>query len=231
MTRQTWARIAGFTFLFYVATVLPGAMLFEGASGGELMADRLAGIAEHAPQVRLAILLTMMGIFSALVLAVALYAITREEDPNLALLAMSCRLGEGVINVVPTLVVVGMLWLATTDSVAVDGASADALGAVMLNLQGWTMLVGATVFAVGSTIFAYLFLRARSIPVWLAWLGVVASLILVLGLPADLVGWLGGRVTMLIWLPMAVFEVTLGLWLLVKGVAPLDGSAAASEAE
>lgn len=93
------------------------------------------------------------------------------------------------------------------------------LGRLLLNLQGWTMLVGATVFAVGSTVYAYLFLRARSIPVALAWLGIVASVLLVVGLPLDLVDILRGPMTDWIWIPMIFFEIPLGLWLLVKAVA------------
>jgi hypothetical protein len=62
-------------------------------------------------------------------------------------------------------------------------------------------------------------LRGRMIPIPLAWLGVVASVLLVVGLPLQLAGFLGGPVTSLLWLPMAVFEVPLALWLLIKGVA------------
>ena len=71
----------------------------------------------------------------------------------------------------------------------------------------------------GSTLFSYLFLRARSIPVSLAWLGVFASVLLVVAVPLQLAGFLRGPVTSFIWIPMLAFEVTLALWLLIKGVA------------
>jgi hypothetical protein len=81
-----------------------------------------------------------------------------------------------------------------------------------------TPLVSALFFAVGSTLFAWLFLRGRMIPVPLAWLGVVGSALLVVGLPLQLAGFLSGLVTQLMWVPVAVFELTLGPWLLIKGV-------------
>jgi hypothetical protein len=56
------------------------------------------------------------------------------------------------------------------------------------------------------------------IPVALAWLGVVASVLLVVVLPLQLAGFLRGAVTSYVWLPMLLFEVTLALWLLIKGV-------------
>jgi hypothetical protein len=85
---------------------------------------------------------------------------------------------------------------------------------------------GEIFFAVGSLLFSWLFLRGRLIPVWLAQLGVVASLLLVVILPLKMIGLLGGNlgwsspVTWMQWIPMLIFEVTLAFWLLVKGVRP-----------
>ena len=56
-------------------------------------------------------------------------------------------------------------------------------------------------------------------PVALAWLGVLASLLLVVLLPLQIAGVLRGSITQLMYLPMLAFEVPLGVWLLVKGVA------------
>ena len=82
-------------------------------------------------------------------------------------------------------------------------------------------MIGAPFFAVGSTLFCWLLLRGRMVPVPLAWFGVVASVLVVVGYPLQLAGFLRGPITsfMGMWLPMAVFEVTLALWLLIKGVA------------
>ena len=163
MTRTVAARIAGFTFLFYIAAGISSLML----------AGR-----PHATDV-----LSMFTSFSALVLGVTLYALTRQVDPDIALLGLTCRVIE-----------------------AMPGE-------------------GAIFFAVGSTLFSWLFLRGRLIPVALAWLGVVASLLLVVIIPLQHTGLFGGKgswsssITWFVWLPMLVFEVTLALWLLIKGVA------------
>jgi drug/metabolite transporter (DMT)-like permease len=86
-------------------------------------------------------------------------------------------------------------------------------------MEGWIGIIAATCFALGSTLYSYLFLRARSIPVPLAWLGVLASILLVVVLPLQLAGFIQGPVTNFVWLPILVFEVMLALWLLIKGVA------------
>src|SRR3954464_16080079 len=99
MTRTTNARVAGFTFLFYLAAGIASMILFGRASGGTGTAARLAAIAQHATDVRIAFLLSLLTCFAALVLAVTLYSITREQDPDLAMLALTCRLGEGLVGV------------------------------------------------------------------------------------------------------------------------------------
>jgi hypothetical protein len=137
----------------------------------------LAGRA-HATDV-----LSVLTSFSALVLGVTLYAITREQDPDLAMLGLICRVVEGIPGE-------GMIY-----------------------------------FAVGSTLFAWLLLRGRMIPVALAWLGVLAGVLLVVMLLLQRAGLFGGTVnwsssvTWLMSLPMLVFELAFSLWLLIKGVA------------
>jgi hypothetical protein len=177
MTRQSNARVAGFTYLLYIALAFP-AMVVAGA---------------HP---RLASVLGLLSSVNALVLAVALYGVTRQVDRDLALLAMACRIGEGV-----------------------------------LGAAGIEMAKGAFFFAVGSTIFCWLLLRGRIIPVALAWLGVAASVLLVVLLPAQLGGLIGGRIAQAMWLPMAAFEIPLGFWFLIKGAHEYQavGSPATSE--
>jgi len=164
MTRRTNATIAGMTFLIYIA----------------------AGIASMALASRshVTAVLTLVTSFCALVLGVTLYAITRDVDRDLALLALLCRVIESIPG---------------------NGA-------------------GATYFAVGSTLFCWLFLQGRIIPIALAWLGIVASGLLLVLLVLRTAGLFGpganwsSSLTWLTWLPMLVFELALAVWLIVKGV-------------
>lgn len=219
MTRTTNARITGFTYLFYIAVGVTSMVVSGRASSGAGIAEKLASIAQHTTDMGVVFVFGLLQSFSALVLAVTTYALTREEDPDLAMLGLACRVGEGLIGIsIPT--TLGLVWLATaTGADAPDTGAAHALGALLRELGGSTTLISATFFAVGSTLFSYLFLRGRLIPISLAWLGVVASALLVVGLPLRLAGFLDGPFTLFMWLPMLVYEVTLAFWLMVKGVA------------
>jgi hypothetical protein len=219
-TSQRRAAIAaGLTFLFYIAIGITNMVLFNQATNAEGTAATLVSIAQHATTMRLSAVLDLLMLMDAIVLAVALYVLTRDQDPDLAVLALCCRAMEGVIAIISAIRTLGLLSVATTSAVAgaPDAAAANALGALLLKQGGWGTLIGATCFAVGSTLYCYLFLRARSIPVPLAWLGLLASVLLVVALPLQLVGFLRGPVTYFAWIPMTVFEVTFALWLIIRG--------------
>src|SRR5713101_1352884 len=79
MTRTTNARLAGFTFLAYIATGIASMVLFAQAATGANAAAKLASIAQHATEVRLSAVLTLLTFFEAVVLAVTLFALTYEE--------------------------------------------------------------------------------------------------------------------------------------------------------
>ena len=218
MTRTTNARLAGFMFLFYIACALPQMILFERASRGDSVAARLASIAQHTPLMRWAIVLSLITFVDAFVLAVSLYGLTRDEDNELAVLALCCRIGEGVLGAIP-IETLGLLWLATNaDPSALDVPSAHALAAYLLKVGPWQTISASLFFAVGSTLFAYLLLRGRMIPAPIAWVGVFGSALLVVILPLQLAGYVTGVIAQVVWIPVALFELTLAPWLLIKGV-------------
>ena len=218
MTRKTNSRIAGATFLLYIAIGLSTLVM---SPGGADMEAKLAAISEHSTGVRIEYILGLITSFFALVLGVTLHAITRDEDPDLAMFALLCRAGEGLVALsIP--ISLSLLWLATPAAMdAPDSRAAHALALYLTKLSGWKVLISAFLFAVGSTVFSYLFLRGNIVPRTLAWLGIAGSAVLVIALPVQLAGFISGPVTQLIWIPVAAFEIVLAFWLIIKGANPV----------
>ena len=217
MTRDTNARIAGFAFLFYIAVAFPEMVIDGRATAGATTAARIATAAAHATELRVTVVLNLLAALSAFTLAVTLYGLTRDVDHELATFGLVFRVGEGIVGAVP-LTSLGFLWLtAATGATAPDAGATATIVALLGKLGHWQSGVAAWLFSLGSTSFSVLLLRGRIIPVALAWLGVAASVLLVVALPLQSAGWLVGTATSLIWLPMAAFEIPLGVWLLVRG--------------
>jgi hypothetical protein len=220
MTLRTNARLAGALFLLYIGTGITSLALSTSYSGAAGAAVELATVARHAPMARLNVLLTLLQVAYAVGLGVTLYALTRHQDSDLARLALCCRVGEGLIGAVGAVELLALVSFATgaAGTEGLNFSAANALATFLLRHGG--AQVAAACFAVGSALFCYLFLRARSIPATLAWLGVLASALLLIALPIQIVTGYRGGVAMMVWIPMALFEVWLALWLIFKGVAP-----------
>lgn len=219
MARTTNARIAGLAFLFYITVAVASILLFDGAIGAEGTAAQLARIAQHAADVRLSVVLGLLTPFVAVVLSTALYAITRDQDRFVSMVAMVCLFGAGVIEGIYIPTTLGLLSLATEiGASAPDSPAVQALGSFLLTARAWNPIIAATFFAVGSTLYSWLLLRGRMIPNPLAWLGVLASFMWVIGLPLQLLGVLTESAGWFTYAPMVVFGLSVGLWLLVIGI-------------
>jgi hypothetical protein len=218
MTRRTNSRLAGIALLLYIAFGIPTMVLFGRATAGHGIEAKLASVAQHALDLRVAVLFVLFTSFCALVLGVTLWALTRDQDRDLAVLAMTCRVCEGLAGALTVQRTMGLLWLADPSGPsAPDAAAVRALGAWLLG--GQVSGVGAIFFAVGSTLFAWLLLRGRMIPAPLAWLGVITSAVAAVALPLEFVDLFPSRWIWFVWLPLAAFEIPLALWLLFKGAA------------
>ena len=221
MTRITNARIAGFTYLFYAAIGICIEVLMHQARGVDGDAAELVSIGQHATNVRLSILIVVLECVSALVLGVTLYGITRDEDHELAVLVLVCRVAEGVLGMLRIPNYLGLLWLAKPGggTGAPDITTTTALRTFLL-MPVPSIPLGAIFFAIGSLTLSYLLLRGQIVPASIAWLGVFASGLLVIALPLQLAGFPTGPLKGYYeWLPALVFQIVFALWLLIKGVA------------
>lgn len=210
MTVKANSRLAGFTFLFYIAMGLLPGLLLKPITSPEGTAAKLAAMAAHPTLTRSGALFSLINMANALVLGAALYALTRAFDRDLALISLLFRVAEGILSPVSAFMRRVLL------SIATEPVPDLPLAAVILKTQGFAFLLGSTCFAAGSTIFAFLFLRSRSIPVWLAWLGLIGSLLILVGLPLQILSLLPPPLDSVMWIPIAFFEVIFAIWLLFR---------------
>jgi uncharacterized protein DUF4386 len=216
MTRSTNARLAGIAYLLYIAAAFPAMVISRRATAGADITARLANMAQHAFDVRLAAVLTLIGCFCALVLAVTLYAVTRVQDRDLARFAFTCRVAEGVTGGTGIAATLALLTIVTAPGST--PADAPALQTLASFIFADTVFVAATFFAVGSTIFSWLLLRGTMVPTWLAWVGVVGSALAAVAMPLQALGVLSDSIAQLTWAPVGIFEIVVSIWFLIKGV-------------
>lgn len=230
--QQTAARAAG---LLYVLTNLTAIFAFWTRGQVRVRGDAVqtaANLAASERLFRIGTVTELITVAGVLMLVVALYVVVRPVNRDVALLAAVWRLAENCVLAVATLnASLALALLSGADYLRpVETRELQALAYTFLRVHGTGFSIGFVFLGLGSTVFSYLLLESGYIPKALAVLGIVASLVLAVVTLASLVfPGLSAVLGLAYMAPMGIFEFTLGLWLLIKGlrtpVASLEASA------
>ena len=220
------ARVVGFTYLFAMVTanfaevyVLPRLVVHNDT------AKTATNILAHQRLFRLGIASDLLTFATDVVLIAALYVVLKPVNQNLALLAVLWRLVETSLCVVMTLSSFDVLRL-LSGSASLQVWEPDrlqALARLSLGAHGDAFNVCLLFFGLGSTVFGYLWVKSNYIPRILAVWGVFSSLLVALCSFAFVVfPRLVERAGLSCYLPIFIFELTMGFWLLIKGLRQPD---------
>ena len=209
--------------LFIVATV--AGVLSLVFYGSTLDApDYLTRIPANETRIMTGALFELVLAFACASIAVWLYPILRKQDGALALGSVCFRLIEGALYVVA---LVGLLSLVTLSQEYAKAATTDAsyfqiLGASLLAVRDWAGVFGSMAFILGALMYYYLLFKSSVIPRWLSLWGLIA---VPFWIAADLLLMFGhiepfSTNAVLLNLPIAVNEMVLAVWLIVKGFNP-----------
>ena len=210
------ARVVGVLFIIgTVAGVL--SMVFLGPFLGD--PDYLTSFAANRNKIINGSLLILTMGFSLSMVPVLLYPVFKKFSEPLALGAVVFRGAlEAVIYILQT---VNLLLLLALSQVFTSAGSADItvfhhLGALVLEADEWLAHILSLVFSLGALMIYYLFYQSRLIPRWLSVWGIIGGIFY---FAAPLLGMYGIEWGFLM-LPLAVQEMVLALWLIIKGFNP-----------
>lgn len=219
--QRTAARVIGILYPIQMATGIFG----EVFARGQLIvrgdpARTAENIMASEQLFRLSIAGDLITYILVMVLTWALYVLLRPVNRHLALLGAFFRLSELAVLCVATVnsLVVLRLLSGATYLKTFEVGQLHSLVMLAYNTQGQGMMVGFILLGLGSAVFAYLLLQSRYVPKALAALGIFSSLLLALGTLAIIVFPGLGVIGMSYMMPMGIYEVGLGFWLLIKGI-------------
>jgi hypothetical protein len=209
---QRSARIFGVLFIITFITSIPALALFQ-----PVLDDPAAYIAGGGKdsQIYLGVLLELLLIIANVGTAVVLYPIVRRQNEILSLGYVTARLMECVFIAAGILFVLGIV------SLRQDDPGASALAVSLAALKDWTFLLGPG-FIVGwgnGLILGYLMYSSRLVPRGMAMLGLIGGpLIILSGIGVLFDAWdAGGTVQALATIPEALWELSLGIYCVVRG--------------
>lgn len=220
------ARIVGLLFIAAtVFSILGG--LFIGPTLDD--PDYLVKVSANENQVLLGVLFELVAAGAVAGTAIALFPIFKKHNEALAQGYVAGRSIEGVFIIVSAIGALSLLTLSREYVAgAPDASNFKTLGTVLLAERDWNFLVGPNlVFSLNALIVSYLLYQSRLVPRWLSVWGLIgaplilgAGLLIMFGLPRS------SPLSLLLAAPIALFEMVLAVWLIVKG---FNSSAIASE--
>jgi hypothetical protein len=158
--------------------------------------------------------------------AVTLYPVVKRQNEGVALGFVTSRLLEAAMIFTGVLSLLSLVTL-RHDLGGTAGANAAALvttGASHVAIYNWTMLLGQTLMpCVNALLLGSLMYRSRLVPRIIPVLGLIGAPLLIAAVIATLFGGDIGHVSAfraIATLPVAAWEFSLGIWLVVKGFKP-----------
>jgi hypothetical protein len=190
--------------------------------------DYLRSLSASGDQVLVGALLALIAALASASIAIALYIVLHRYNAGLALGSVGFRLIESVFYVVDTLGL--LLLLALSQAFVQAGTPGDSyfqtIGVLIQAGREWANFVfGVSAFSLGALMYYAALYQSKLIPRWLAgwgFLGAACSLGAAISILFGLTPYSLPMIVLI--LPIAIQEMALAIWLIVKGFAAPDSA-------
>lgn len=214
--------------LFLTATI--SGLIVVMAWGAVLDAvDPLAEAAGSGTPIKVGVIFEVVMGVAVAAIALAMYPILRRYDVTAALAYVVARAIEGAFIIVPavTMLTVWTLSESFLEAGSPTSSPLPAAGEAVFKIGDWAGYVAvATIFCLGALVFYTMLYRTRLVPRWLSVWGLLGA---VLYLGSGVLVMFGQETAgMASNLPIALNEIVLAFWLIVKG---FDAAALADAGE
>lgn len=222
MADRTTARLVGVLFIVATAAAIIGGVLVAPVTEG------VAVTPGAGARVVSGVLLELVLVYAVVGIGAVLLPVLRRTDEGLAAAYLGARIVEGILLLIAAVSALSILAM----SGDAGPAGARPLIALMRATRDWSYLVGSMVaLGVGAVILYSLLLRGRLVPGWLAVWGLAGGVLILARGVVELYGVeLAVAAQALLAAPIAVNEMVLAVWLIVRGFASPAPAAAQAPA-
>ncbi|MBG6089629.1 DUF4386 domain-containing protein [Actinomadura viridis] len=216
---QRTARIAGVWFILTFVLSIPAVLLYDPVLNDP---NYILGAGADT-QVRLGALLEILTAVANVATAVVLFPILKRQSESIALGYIGLRIVEATLIVMGVVSVLAVVAL-RQDLAGGGGADATLIGQSLVALKDQTFLLGPA-FCAGfgnGLLLGYLMYRSGLVPRPMALIGLIGGPIACATATAVLFGAYEQQspVNFLFTAPEIVWELSLGIWLIIKGFSP-----------
>ena len=215
---KTAARFVGFLFILATATLFIGQSFYSPIFGSPVYLELTY---PNRMTVMTGILIEFAGVLGLIFIPILMYPFLRIYNQVLAWGYISLRLFEAVLLTfaqITKLSIVGLSqnYLAS----AGDSSYFQNMGNMIQAVLYWADsggLLYLIVFVLGASMFNYVLIKTRLIPRWLSIFGLISANVLLLASLMFYWECIPAEIAMVFMLPLALQELVMAIWMIVKG--------------
>jgi hypothetical protein len=207
------AIVVGVVYLAGFVVGITGDVLIQSVLGEP---NHLATISANSMTVVIGALLWLMAVVGDAAHGVLMFPLLKQHNERIAVGYLAARIMDATFIAIMVLFVLlqiplGGEYLKTTGS---DPAYLQALSTVLLQAKSHAYELGMITLGVSGLMLCYTLYRATLVPRWLAVWGLIGYAIIFVGMVSEVMGSGLGLASSL---PGGLWEVFMGVWLIVKG--------------
>jgi hypothetical protein len=217
------AKLTGYFFIIAAVSSIIGLKLYDPILNDN---NFLLSASSNYSQIILGAINELILCITAVGTGIMFFPPLKYYNEKIALAYLSFRLLEvvfimiGIVSVLTALSVSRHYY----NGVVIDKDNAQNLMLTFISLHKWSFMLGPNfMLSINTFLYSYVFFKTDVLPKNLTMLGISASLLIMLAAILEMFGIIQ---QISIWgillaLPIALYEMTLAIWLLVKGMKPI----------
>ena len=210
-------RLLGAAFLIVFVAIFLSDSLFTSVVGSGSISDILVNISDNLTLMRISILFELVTSIGIVVLAVLLYVVLHKQNKIIALVALGWWLAEAITLAISNIGAFALIPLSLefVEAGAPAASYFQTLGALFHGVDTWAYEIHMWFYSLGGILWFSLFYKSKYIPRILSLWGLLAVSLALIG---NLLVIFGLEPSIIMVIPNGLFELTIGLWLMLKGI-------------
>jgi len=220
---RTTATVVGVVYLAGFVVGIGGMMLIQSILGAP---NHLATVSAHGMTVAIGAVLWLLAVAGDAAHGVLMFPVLKQHSERMAIGYLAARIVDAIFIAVMVLFILIQIPLGSEylKAAAPNVAYLQALSALFAQAQLYAYEIGMSALGLAGLMLCYTLYRAKLVPRWLAVWGLVGYAIIFCGMVSAVMGSGLGDISSL---PGGLWEMFIGVWLIVKGFN-LSASAAES---
>jgi hypothetical protein len=210
---RTTARIVGVVYLLGFVVGIGGNIMIQSILGAP---NRLAAISANSITVAIGAILWLLAVIGDAGHGVLMFPVLKQNSERMAIGYLAARIVDAIFIAVMVLFILIQIPLGSEylKAATSDASYLQALSTMFAQAQLYAYEIGMSALGVSGLMLCYTLYKAKLVPGWLSVWGLVGYATLLVGMLSAVTGSGLGDLSSL---PGGLWEVFMGVWLIVKG--------------